>query len=97
MVESETPPRASPPTAMDDTDVLSRKASPGHGEVRETVKTAPEGNTSATGNVGEPTPMETYDEGHDQSGPQPNTILETHVAPESSEQPPSKEWGERLL
>ena len=34
--------------------------------------------------------METDDGGPDQSGPQPNTILETHVAPESSEQPPSK-------
>ena len=37
--------------------------------------------------------METDDGGPDQSSPQPNTIPDTHVAPESSEQPPSKEGG----
>ena len=93
MVESETPPRASPPTTTDDTKALSRRASPGHGEVREAAKTAPEGNASAVENMGSATPMETDDGGPDQSGPQPNTIPETHVAPESSEQPPSKEGG----
>ena len=38
MVESETPPQASPPTATDDTEVLSQRASPGHGELREAAK-----------------------------------------------------------
>ena len=37
--------------------------------------------------------METDDGGHDQSGPQPNTISETSTAPESSGQPPLKEGG----
>ena len=37
--------------------------------------------------------METDGGGPDQSGPQPNTILENHMAPESSEQPPLKEGG----
>ena len=94
MMESESPPRASPPITTDDTEVLSRRASPGHGEVREAAKTAPEGNASTTEKMGGATPKETNDGGPDQSGPQPNTIPETHVAPESSEQPPSKE-GER--
>ena len=91
MVESETPPRASHPPTADDTEVLSQRTSPGHGEVREAAKTAPEGNASAAENMGGTTPMETDDGGPDQSGPQPNTIPETHVAPESSKQPPSKE------
>lgn len=69
MVESETPPRASPPTATDDTEVLSQRASPGHGEVREAAQTAPEGNTSAAENMGGTTPMETNDGGPDQSDP----------------------------
>ena len=37
--------------------------------------------------------METDDGGPDQSGPQPDIIPKTHVAPESGEQPPSKEGG----
>ena len=37
--------------------------------------------------------METDDGGLEQSDPQPNTILETHMAPELSEQPPLKEGG----
>ena len=35
--------------------------------------------------------METGDGGHAQFGPQPNTIPETYMAPESGGQPPSKE------
>ena len=37
--------------------------------------------------------METEDGGHDQSGPQPNTVPETHTVPESGKQPPLKEGG----
>ena len=59
MVESETPPRASPPTATDNTEVLSRRASPGHGEVTEAANTAPEGEALAAENMGGATPMET--------------------------------------
>ena len=93
MVESETPPRASPPHAADDTEVLSQRTSPGQGGARKDTKTAPEGNTLAAENMGGTTPMETDNGGPDQFGPQPNTIPETLVAPESSEQPPSKEGG----
>ena len=35
--------------------------------------------------------MESGEEGRIQFGPQPNTIPETHMAPESGEQPPLKE------
>ena len=37
--------------------------------------------------------METGDGGHIQFGPQPNTVPQTYMAPESGEQPPSKEGG----
>ena len=37
--------------------------------------------------------METGKEGRIQFVPQPNTIPETHMAPESGEQPPLKEGG----
>ena len=37
--------------------------------------------------------METNDGGPNQSGPQPNTVPKTHGAPESSEEPVSKEGG----
>ena len=61
--------------------------------MREAAKVTPQGDTIATGNMGESTPMETDDGGHAQFGPQPNIIPETHTAPESGEQPPSKEGG----
>ena len=56
MMESESPPQASPPTATDDTEVLSHRASPGRGAVRETAKTAPEGNALAAENMGVQSP-----------------------------------------
>ena len=40
--------------------------------------------------------METGEEGRIQFSPQPNTIPETHMAPESGEQPPLKEGVRRL-
>ena len=40
--------------------------------------------------------METGEEGRIQFGPQPKTISETHMAPESGEQPPLKEGGAPL-
>ena len=40
--------------------------------------------------------METGEEGRIQLGPRPNTILETHMAPESGGQPPLKEGGAPL-
>ena len=69
MAESETPPGASPPTAADDTEVLSRRTSPGHGGVSEAATMAPEGEASAAENTGGATPMEIDDGGPDQSGP----------------------------
>ena len=37
--------------------------------------------------------METGDGGHVQFGPQPDTVPETYMAPESGVQPPSREGG----
>ena len=93
MMEIKTPPQASPPTAMDDTEVLSRRASLGHREVREAAKMVPEGNTSAAENMGRVIPMETDGGGPDQSGSQPNTAPETHTDPDPREQPPLKAGG----
>ena len=85
-------PAASSPKVMDDTDVLSRRT-PGQGKMQEAVRAVPEGEISAVGHMGERIPMETGDGCHIQFGPQPNTIPETHTAPESCKQPPSKEGG----
>ena len=52
---------------------------------------APRGESSTTGHMEEMIPMETGEEGRIQFGPQPDTIPETHMAPESGEQPPLKE------
>ena len=82
-------PAASSPKAMDDTEVLSRRI-PGQGETQEAVRAAPEGETPASGHMGEQIPMETGDGGHIQFGPQPNTVPETYAAPEPSKQPPFK-------
>ena len=61
--------------------------------MRKAAQTALEGNASAAENMGDTTPMETKDRGLDQSGPQPNSIPETHVAPKSSEKSTSREGG----
>ena len=87
MMESESPLQASPPIAMDDTEVLSRRASPGSRAVREATKTAPEGNALAAENTGGAIPMETDGGGLDQSGPQANIIPETQVVPEPNNRP----------
>ena len=96
MMESETPPRASPPHAAVGSEVLSQRTSPGQGEVRKAAETAPEGNASVAENMGSTTLMETDGGGPDQSVPQPNTTPETHMALESNERPPVRE-GERRL
>ena len=90
---SEAPPAAYSPKAKGDDEVLSQRTFPGQGEVQEAARVTPEGGTSAIGHMGEQTPMATGDGGLAQFGPQPNTSPETYTAPESGEQPPSKEGG----
>lgn len=51
---------------------------------------APEGDTSAAGHMGEHIPMETDDGDRAQFGPPLSTDPETHMAPESDKQPPSR-------
>ena len=58
---------------------------------------APEGETLVAGHMGKQIPMETGDGGHVQFGPQPDTVPETYTAPESGEQPPSREGGVPVL
>ena len=91
MMESETPSQASPPPRADDTDVSSQRISLGFGEVRERTKTAPEDNTSAAENMRGTTLMETSDGGLGSSDPRPDTAPEIQTAPESNQQPPSRE------
>ena len=83
------------PGARDDTEVLSRRTTP-KGGPQDVVQEAPQGETSTVGHMREPIPMETGEEGRIQFVPQPNTIPETHMAPESGEQPPLKEGGASL-
>ena len=92
---SMSPPPAYSPGARDDTEVLSRRTAP-KGGAQDAVREAPQGETSTAGHMGEPIPMETGEEGRIQFGPQPNTIPETHMAPESGEQPPLKEGVRRF-
>ena len=84
------PPPACSPRAKGDTKVLSWRATP-KGGAQDIVRGAPQGRTSTTGQMGEQIPKETGEEGHIQFGPQPDTIPEIHMAPESGERPPSKE------
>ena len=90
---NESAPTAHSPTAKGDDEVLSKRTFPGQGEVQEAARATLEGETSATGHMGEQTPMATGDGGLAQFSPQPNTSPETYMAPESGEQPPSKEGG----
>ena len=92
---SMSPPPAYSPGASNDTEVLSRRTAP-KGGAQEVVRDAPQGGTSTAGHTGESIPMETGKEGRIQFSPQPNTIPETHMAPESCEQPPLKEGVRRL-
>ena len=73
--------------------VLSRRTSPDREGVNEDIEKVPEVNTSVAEDMGGAVPMVTDGGGLDQSGPQPNTIPETPVAPESNKRPPSREGG----
>ena len=64
-VNSASLPTASSPLPTDDAEVLSRRTSPGQGEVRKAAEMAPKGNASAAKKMGGATPMETDDGGLD--------------------------------
>ena len=66
---SESPPAAHSPKAKGDDEVLSQRTFPGEGEVQESVRVAPEGETSVAEHLGEQVPMETGDGGRVQYGP----------------------------
>ena len=83
------------PGARDDTEALSRRTVPNRG-AQDTVREAPQGETSTARHMGEQIPMETGEEGGIEFGSQPNMIPETHMAPESGEQPPLKEGVRRF-
>ena len=93
---SQSPPPAYSPGAGDDTEVLSRRADPSRGGTQDAVREAPLGEPSTAGHMEGTIPMETGEEGRIQLGPRPNTILETHMAPESGGQPPLKEGVHRF-
>ena len=90
------PPPAYSHGAGDDTEVLSRRIAPNRGGAQDAVREAPQGESSTAGHMGEPIPMETGEEGRIQFGPQPNMILEAHMALESGEQPPLNEGDASL-
>ena len=93
VMASDSPQAAHSPKAKDDAEVLSQRTVPDGGEAQE----APEGKTPVAGHQGESIPMETGGEGRIQFGPQPDSIPETDVAPESGTQPPSKDGGMPIL
>ena len=93
---SQSPPPAYSPGARDNTEVLSWRADPNRGGAQEAVGEAPRGEASTAGHMEETIPMRTGEEGHIQFVPQPNTIPEAHMAPESGGQPPLKEGGAPL-
>ena len=63
-MESESSTQISPPTATDNTKVLSQRTTLGHGEVHEAMKVAAEGNTFVADERGKSTPMEIGDGGN---------------------------------
>ena len=79
---SGTPLKASSSKRRDETEVSSQKE-PGHGGGENVAKTAPGGHTPGAGYTGEKNPVGVDDGGHLESGPKPDTILETHKVPES--------------
>ena len=90
---NETPPATYSPKAKGNDKVLSQRTFPGQGVVQEADKAAPEGDTSAAGHMGEQAPMEADDGGRAQFGPHMSTDPETHMAPKSDKQLPSRKGG----
>ena len=85
-MESGTTPKASSSKRRNETEVSSQK-DPGHGGGEKVAKVASGGHTSGAGHTGEKAPMGVDGGGHLESGPKPDTILETHKVPESERQP----------
>ena len=86
---SGTPPKASFSKRRNETEVSSQK-DPGHGGGEKVVKAAPGGHTSGADDTREKNLVGVDGEGHLESGPKPDTLLETHKVPESDRQlPPS--------
>ena len=67
-------PPASSPKATDDAEVLSRRTLPGQGEVHEAIEVAPEGDTSAAGQMGKQTPWKLAKGAIPNSGPSQKLI-----------------------
>ena len=85
-MESGTPPKAPSSKQVHNTKASSQK-DPGQGGEEKTVKAAPGGQTSGAGHMGEKIPMGADGGGHLEFGSQPDTVSETHTAPESGRQP----------
>ena len=90
------PPPAHSLSPKGDDEVVSQRTFPDRGEVPEIIGVTPQDDSSNAGHTGEKSPMETGDGVRVPFGPQPDTIPETHTAPDSSEQPPLKEGECRL-
>ena len=82
-MNSESLPTASPPKAANDTEVLSRRI-PGQGE---TVLEVPQGDILDVGRMRGKTPMDSDDGDHSKFGPQPDTVPEPPMVPDSGRQP----------
>ena len=78
MMDSETPPQASPPLRVDNFKVSSCRISPDHPAARGTEETAPEGDISTVKGQGEAAPAGTNNTGPELSSLDPETIAEEH-------------------
>ena len=85
MMESESPPLASPPPRADDAEVSSHRPSRGLEEPRGDDLTAPEGNTSAAEGLRGTAPTKAGYGDLGQSDPHPHTTSETEKAPEPNQ------------
>ena len=91
------PPPAHSVSPKGDDEAVSQRTIPDRGEVPEIVRAAPQDDSSATRHMGGKASMGTGDGGLVTFGPQPNTILETYMASESSERPSPKGGGVPVL
>ena len=91
-MDSGTPPKAPSPKHVSGTEASSQRDL-GQGGEEEIVKAAPGGQTSGAGDMGEKIPMGVIGRSHLEFGSQPDAILETNTAPESSRRPPSAGGG----
>ena len=91
------PPPAYSPSTKGDDEEASQRASSGRGKAPEIVRVAPQDDSRAAGHMGKKAPTEMDDVGRVLFDPQPDSIPETYMAPESTERPFPRRGGVPLV